>query len=119
MDRATSIAHATTATAITIGGMVTGLHYEVLMAGFAGALASLSYLPAMTIWRRVWSLFTSSLTAGYTGPVFALYAAEATPGVDVTQAILVFSGFIMGLGAQITIPAVMSWLKTKVAAFQG
>lgn len=119
MDRALTLTHAVAATAVTIGGFATGLYYDVLLAGFAGALASLSYLEVMSTWRRMWSLVTSSLTAGYTAPTFALYIGQLMPGVNATdQAALVFSGFTMGLAAQTLIPVAMGTLKDKLDSFK-
>lgn len=118
MDRATSITHAAAATAVTIGGFATGLYYDVLLAGFAGALASLSYHGGMSIWRRMWSLVTSSLAAGYTAPAFATYMAQILPGMSSKdQGVLVFSGFVMGLAAQTLIPAAMETLKGRLNGF--
>ena len=74
--------HVASGTAVTIAGMTTGLHYEVLLAGFAGALVSLSFIGQMPAWRRLWSLFTSTIFAGYTAPVFSLYVAKATQDND-------------------------------------
>lgn len=119
MDRATSITHAAAASAVTIGGFATGLYYDVLLAGFAGALASLSYLETMNVWRRMWSLVTSSLAAGYTAPAFAAYMAHILPGMQSKdQGVLVFSGFVMGLAAQTLIPAAMETLKAKLHSFK-
>lgn len=115
MDKATSITHAAAATAVTIGGFATGLYYDVLLAGFAGALASLSYIGAMSMWRRMWSLITSSIAAGYTAPAFAAYVAQMLPGMHSReQGVMVFSGFVMGLAAQTLIPAAMERLKVEL-----
>jgi hypothetical protein len=120
MDQATGISHATAATVVTVAGLATGLHYEVLLAGFAGALTSLTYLGAMAVWRRLWSLVTSTLTAGYIAPVLSLYVLKAVPhGEGVSLAILVFSGFVMGLFAQTAIPASMRRIEKHIAAQQG
>jgi len=115
MDRTTALTHAAAATAVTVGGFATGLYYDVLLAGFAGALASLSYVGAMSLWRRLWSLVTSSIAAGYTAPAFAAYAAHVIPGMSSKeQGVMVFSGFVMGLAAQTLIPAAMERLKVEL-----
>lgn len=113
------MANLASGTAVTIAGMATGLHYEVLLAGFAGALVSLSFIGVMSVWRRLWSLFTSTIFAGYTAPVFALYVVHVTPGDTIHQGLIVFSGLVMGMGAQVLIPIAMNWLQQKASSYQG
>ena len=114
MDQSTNTANAIVATTITVWGIATGLSYEVLLAGFAGGLVSLSYLPAMGMWRRLWTLLTSTLTAGYSAPLAVVYltkmvAAEASP-----LAVLIFCSFALGVGAQILIPAALAMARRKL-----
>jgi len=113
-DRATTLTHALAATGITVGGVATGLHYEVLLAGFAGALASLSYLPLMGTWSRVWTLFTSSLAAGYTAPFLAAIPAKMIGDGDISLAALTFTGLLMGLGSQAMIPVAIQKLRARM-----
>ena len=113
-DRTTTLTHAIAATGITVGGVATGLHYEVLLAAFAGALGSLSYLPVMSAWSRVWTLFTSSITAGYAAPFLAILPAKAVGNGDVSLAALTFTGLALGLGAQAIMPGAIRWMQRRV-----
>ena len=112
MDHTAGASHALAATTITVAGVTTGLSYEVLLAGFAGALASMSYLKTMGMWGRLWSLITSTLTSGYTAPVAGAYLAGT-----VSQAghlpLLVFSSFVIGLFAQAVIPGLLWYASRK------
>lgn len=102
------IATAAAAATITVAGVTTGLSYEILMAGFAGSLASVSYLEGMSPWRRLWSVVTSTITAGYTAPVAGVYASGALSIVETaTTTMNVFVAFLIGVTAQVLIPAVM------------
>lgn len=93
------------ATTIAVGGVATGLDYPVLLAGFAGGLVSLSFLPPMSVWRRIWTPVTATLMAGYTAPIGAHYLRQ-TSDVDGT-ALELFAGFTIGLAAQFIIPVVI------------
>lgn len=114
MERTTQVTNAVVATSITLWGMATGLSYEVLLAGFAGGLVSLSFLPPMGIWRRIWTPVTATLTAGYTAPIATFYLASMLSGLD-TLAVLVFSAFCLGLAAQFLIPIALKRAQKKVA----
>lgn len=104
---------AVTAGAVTLGGVVTGLDYAVLLAGFAGGLVSLSFLPPMTIWRRIWTPVTATLTAGYTAPL-GLHYAHKVIGADANSAPLeMFAAFTTGLVAQFVIPVVIKVVKER------
>lgn len=115
-NTATDAAAAAAASAVTVAGFATGLHYDVLLAGFAGALVSLSYTEKCGLWRRLWSLVTASLTAGYIAPVAAAYAPAAVTGGsgNISQGALIAAGFAVGLSAQIVIPGIINWTKRKL-----
>jgi len=105
MTQSVSAVHASAATGITLIGVGTGLSFEVLLAGFAGALVTLSYLRSMGWMKRLWSLFTSTLTAGYTAPTMGAYLGNSGSQV--------FAGFMIGLAAQVAIPAFLKLVKRK------
>lgn len=113
MERTTQATNALVATSITLYGIATGLSYEVLLAGFAGGLVSLSFLPPMGIWRRIWTPVAATLTAGYTSPVASHYIASMLSGVD-GLASLVFSAFCLGLAAQFLIPVLIKRAQRRV-----
>ena len=112
MERTTQATNALVATSITLWGIATGLSYEVLLAGFAGGLVSLSFLPPMGIWRRIWTPVTATLTAGYTAPIPAHYLASMLSGIDMLAS-LVFSSFCLGLAAQFLIPIAIKRAQKK------
>lgn len=115
MDQAVNASDVATATlaggAVSIAGIATGLSYEVLFGGFAGALCSLSFLPAMLAWRRVWTLITSTLTAGYVAPIVFVWLQKVVPGEHAPLALLVFAAWLCGVGAQVAIPIFMAWVE--------
>ncbi|WGG51834.1 restriction endonuclease [Rugamonas sp. DEMB1] len=99
---------------ITLTGSILGVQYDALLAGLAGGLVSLSYLPAMTLARIAGSVAGSSLLAGYFAPLIALgianyfpFAAAAGDGMRLASA----AG--LGLGAQVIIPTAFAWLRRK------
>lgn len=96
---------AVAAASITIGGVATGLDYAVLLAGFAGGLVSLSFLPPMSIWRRIWTPVTATLTAGYASPVATYYLAQWVGAPEVAESFELFAAFATGVVTQFAIPA--------------
>lgn len=116
MDHTTGVSHALAATTITVAGVTTGLSYEVLLAGFAGALASMSYLKAMGMWSRLWSLVSSTITAGYVAPIAGAKLSQLVtlpePGPGILG-IMVFSGFLVGLSAQAMIPGFLLYVSRR------
>jgi len=113
MERTTQAANAVAATSIMLWGVATGLTYEVLLAGFAGGMVSLSFLDSMSTWRRIWTPVTATLTAGYTAPIAAHYLASGLAGVN-HLALLVFCAFCVGVLTQSLIPALIRYAKAKV-----
>lgn len=65
------------AAGLTVFGVATGLHINILIAGLFGGLWALSYQPPAGIVARVLFLLGSSLIAGYVAPVAASIAASA------------------------------------------
>lgn len=106
---------AITAGAVTIGGVVTGLEYATLLAGLAGGLVSLSFLPPMTIWRRIWTPVTATLTAGYTAPLVTHYIDSPIGDGRDLGTIDLFAAFVTGLVAQLVIPVVMKAARDRAA----
>ena len=97
---------AVSATAITIGGAVTGLDYTILLAGFFGGLGSLSFAQGMGVWRRIWTPIMSAVTAGYAAPTITQY-------LDFPDATVLFTAWAIGLMAQSVLPLAMSALTNK------
>lgn len=63
---------AATAAGLTLFGVATGLHSGILLAGLAGGLWALSYLPPMLWWQRTLVAFIGALIAGWATPPVAL-----------------------------------------------
>lgn len=72
-----TIALAITAGGITLFGVATGLHPEVLLAGLAGGFWSLSYQPAAPVCKRLARICMAAIVAGYLAPLAAGSAASA------------------------------------------
>lgn len=109
MERSEDLTTAVTATGVTIFGIATGLSYDVLLAGFAGGLVSLSFIEPQGVWRRIWTLTTSTLLAGYVAPGALPWIVSVSPeGAEVP---VVFAGFCAGLFGQAVIPAFTQRLK--------
>lgn len=96
---------AVAAASITIGGVATGLDYAILLAGFAGGLVSLSFLPPMSIWRRIWTPVTATLTAGYATPLATYAIAKWLGTEEMPGSLELFAAFATGVVTQFAIPA--------------
>ena len=102
---ATIAAAGATVPALTVFGVATGLRPDILLAGFAGALAAmilLNTVPGLgdtwrellkTSTRRVAVAVASSLVAGYLAPL-VLLIDELPPSIALGVA------FVVGAGAQ-------------------
>jgi len=103
---------------ITVSGSIIGVQYDLLLAGFAGGLVSLSYLPAMTRWRIAGSVASSAILAGFVAPVMAAGALHYLPWVaSVGDFMRMVAAFGLGICAQVLIPAALKrlgkWLGGK------
>lgn len=101
------------ATGVTLFGVVTGLSYEILLAGFFGGCASLSFIGVDGWGKRFWTLFTSTVTAGYVAPLILVLLAKWVDPGNMPSAGGPLAGFLIGLGAQIGIPTFLSWIKRR------
>lgn len=119
MDNTGTVTNAAVATAITVWGVATGLSYEVLLAGFAGGLVSLSFIAPMSLWQRIWTPFAATLTAGYTAQIGAHYLSKMLDGGVNGLTLLVFSAFAIGVLTQVLIPAAMKWVRRKAETLEG
>ena len=113
MDKTASATNAAVSSAVTVLGIATGLSYEVLFAGFSGALCALSFLGAMSAWRRVWSLISSTLFAGYCAPIAYVWAMKLVPGDHAPLLLMVFTAYCCGISAQAAIPLFMLWVERQ------
>lgn len=85
------------AAGITLFGVVTGLHPGLLIAGFAGSWAALSYLSAqMSTGQRISSVIVGALGAAWGAPLAVAFASGSAPA-DVTPGVLQFP-IALGLG---------------------
>ena len=83
-----------TAAGLTVFGVATGLHVNILIAGLFGGLWAISYHPPAGVVARIMFMLGSSLVAGYVAPVAAAVAASAATTLvtwwprDVTRDVL-------------------------------
>lgn len=112
MDQGVISSVAAAALGVTILGVPTGLTYDVLLAGFAGGLVSLSYIGKMGWAQRFWALLTSTITAGYTAPVVLAILAKWLDLGNLPASGLMVAGFITGLAAQTAIPMFLTFIRT-------
>ena len=104
-----------TAAGLTIFGVATGLHTNILLAGLFGGLCALSFNAPAGVLSRVLFLLGSSLVAGYVAPIVASVAASAAANLfvwwprDVTREALQYPvGFLTGfLGLRWILPALI------------
>lgn len=101
------------ATGVTVFGVVTGLDYPVLLAGFFGGIAYLSFVGVEGWVKRFMSLFTSTITAGYVAPLVLGLLAKWLDLDNMPASGAPLAGFLVGLGAQISIPTFLSWIKRR------
>lgn len=118
IQQSDQVANAVVATSVTIGGIATGLDFGVLLAGFAGGLVSLSFLPPMGLWRRIWTPVTATLTAGYTAPL-AVHYLSGIAGDSVDHlALQVASAFGIGVLTQVGLPIFMRIAQARFERFE-
>lgn len=102
--------HALAVSGITAGVAILGLQYELLLAGFAGGLVTLSYIENSSFRRCVWVLFVSMLTAAYSAPVCGAWLVSAYPFAEKASPIR-FCAFMIGALSQWAVPGVVGLLK--------
>lgn len=90
---------------ITLTGSILGVQYDALLAGLAGGLVSLSYLPPMR----------GPQIAGWFAPVASVTAANYFPFLSSAgeSGIRIAAAAGLGLCAQVIIPAAFAWLRKK------
>lgn len=99
-DPASSAANAITAAGITIFGISIGLQPDILLAGFWGAVWSMTYIDKMPIGKRAVVTCTSTIIAGYaTAPVF-----DAITGLQMFQSnsITPLAKYVIAIGIGFT-----------------
>ncbi|KQW97145.1 hypothetical protein ASC94_10160 [Massilia sp. Root418] len=106
---------------ITLTGSILGVQYDALLAGLAGGLVSLSYLPPMSPVRIAGSVAGSSLIGGWFAPLASITAANYFPFISGAgeTAVRIAAAATLGLCAQVLIPAAFAWLRAKGGAAKG
>lgn len=115
MEPTTSTTAAITAAGLTIFGVSTGLHPNILLAGLFGGLIAMSYHPPSGVLSRVLFMAGSALIAGYVAPTAASIAASAATNLitwwprDVTREAMQYPvAFLIGfLGLRWLLPALL------------
>lgn len=99
---------------ITLTGSILGVHYDALLAGFAGGLVALSYLPAMTVPRIAGTVAAASLLAGFFAPVIAMGALNYFPWMSgAGDSLRIATAAGLGIFGQALIPAVLGYIRKK------
>lgn len=113
MNKSSDLTSAAAAAGVSVFGVATGLSYDVLLAGFAGGLVSLSFIHPQGIWGRIWTLTTATILAGYSAPVAAMWISSlSSSGAELPA---VAAGFFSGLFGQAVIPALSYRLRRVIA----
>lgn len=112
------VANTIVATSVTVGGVATGLDFSTLLAGFAGGLVSLSFLPPMSMWRRIWTPVTATLTAGYTAPVATHYLTGLLGAAIEPLTLQVAGAFGIGVTAQVALPLLVGVVHNRLVRLQ-
>lgn len=113
----TLVAVGMTAAGLSIFGIATGLHPELMAAGVAGGWLSLSYLPAMAVGQRISTAILSAVAAAWGAPAVA-GAVIGQPWVPagLTYDVLRFP-LAMGIGLMlhtVLAPGLMALAKRKM-----
>lgn len=110
-----AIVIAATATGLTVFGVATGLNPSLLIAGLAGGLWALSYMPPMPAWKRATTASLSSLLAGWSTPaiVVALTSLEVWPKTVTPDLVQFPVAVAFGLLAHTVIGPAMLRLATR------
>lgn len=106
-----------TAAGLSIFGIATGLHPELMAAGVAGGWLSLSYLPAMAVGQRISTAVLSAVAAAWGAPAVAgsLIGQPWVPA-GLTYDVLRFP-LAMGIGLMlhtVLAPGLMALAKRKM-----
>ncbi|GGI16466.1 hypothetical protein [Oxalicibacterium faecigallinarum] len=102
-------------TAITFSGTLIGMPFDTLLAGFAGGLVALSYLPgSLTVARVVGSLLSSTLLAGFFAQLVAQCAFTYLPWTrELGETMRVASAGGLGICSQVLIPLGLNWITSR------
>ncbi len=101
--------------AITFSGSVIGMHFDALLAGFAGGLVALSFLPGpLSAGRVAATLLSSSLLAGFFAQLVAYGAFAYLPWTQpMGDFMRVAAAGGLGIASQTLIPAVLRWIDKR------
>ena len=104
--------------AITFSGSVIGMHFDALLAGFAGGLVALSFLPGpLSVGRVAATLLSSSLLAGFFAQLVALGAFAYLPWTQPMGDLMrVAAAGGLGIASQTLIPVLLAWIERKGGA---
>jgi hypothetical protein len=97
---------------ITLTGSILGVHYDALLAGFAGGLVWLTFQPAVSVVRIAGSIVASSLIAGFVAPIVAAGAVNYLQWLAALgDHMRIASAFGLGVGAQVIVPLGLNKLR--------
>jgi hypothetical protein len=99
---------------ITLTGSILGVHYDALLAGFAGGLVALSYLPPLPPMRIAGTVVAAALLAGFFAPVMSAGAVNYFPWLTVMgDSLRIAMAAGLGICGQALIPAVLGYIRKK------
>jgi uncharacterized membrane protein YcfT len=109
-----ALAITASAAGLTVFGVTTGLHPNLLLAGLFGGLIAMSYHPPSGILARILFMVGSALIAGYVAPAAAAIIAASAASLlswwprDITHQVIQFPvAFLIGfLGLRWLMPAI-------------
>ena len=100
---------------ITLSGSVFGMQYDALLACVFGGLVSLTYLPPLSLAKRLGTVAGSALLAGFFAPLIAVAGLHYLPWLQsVGDATRIASGAALGIAAQVLVPAGLRRLRSLV-----
>lgn len=94
-----------------------GIRIASLIAGFAGSVVSLSYLPPMTLWRAIIAVVTGTASAVYVTPLAFEMLRGSLPSTSASAENAV--AFLIGLTAMRTIPPLIDGSSNVVSRILG
>ena len=100
--------------AITITGSLLGMQNDALLAGLFGGLVSLMHLAPMTRLRMALSLATAAVFGAFLAPIAHAASLNYFPYLKTAgEGLRLASSFVLGMVAQIAIPALFKILQRK------
>lgn len=92
-----------------------GVPVSVVMAAFAGAMISLTFLPGQGLLKAIITVVSGTFAGAYLAP-FILRVSDSLFTTKIPEDLDKPVAFLLGLGFQIMVPRFFAWLKSKGGA---